>query len=190
MTTNAYRGIGIFLGALVLLLAFTGHVATTVQHHPIAGVAMFAVLYVIAPAVERVVEFVVAMLNLLPNSPGKRKEEGLRTIGAANSTLNGNPTEDDFAATTDVKAAAEENVDEARKDIAFVGLGLSLLLAVLAVNHLNYGMLSSIGTTGVDGDIDRLLTALAAAGGSKGLHELVGRMQKAKEESEASAKTA
>lgn len=54
---------------------------------------------------------------------------------------------------------------------------------------LNYGLLESLGTTGVDGDVDRFVTALAAAGGSKASHELVGRMQKAKEASETAAKT-
>ena len=89
----------------------------------------------------------------------------------------------------ETKSKAEKQIDEARKDVAFLGLGLSILLCVLAVNALNYGFLTSLGTTGVDGDLDRLLTALAAAWGSKGLHEIVGRLQKGKEQSETAAKS-
>jgi hypothetical protein len=54
----------------------------------------------------------------------------------------------------------------------------------MAVNVLNYGLVGQVGADGVDRWVDRLLTALAAAGGTKALHELVGRLQKAKESSE------
>lgn len=36
----------------------------------------------------------------------------------------------------------------------------------------------------VDVRVDLLITTLAAAGGAKGLHELIGRLQKAKEKAE------
>jgi hypothetical protein len=183
----AYRAGGTVCGLLAVVLAFVGPVSN-VQHKVVTGVAVFAVLYVIAHSVERAVEFVVALLNLIGDSPGKVKESALRHLGLGSSTLNGNPTEDDIAGKADDTKAAQKKVDEARKDVAFLGLGLSILLCVLAVNALNYGFLDALGTTGVDGDLDRLLTALAAAGGSAGVHELVGRLQKGKEASEAAAK--
>lgn len=131
-----------------------------------------------------------AFLNLFPGSAGRRKELALQAIGKANSTLIGNTAVEDFADAKTKRADAGANLDAARSDTAFVGLGLSLLLSALAVNALNYGLFSSLGTTGVHEDLDRFVTALAAAGGSKAVHELIGRLQKAKEASEATAKTA
>lgn len=172
----AFRIGGTLSGLVGILVVFVGPVST-VKHGVVTGVAVFAVLYVIAQAVERIVEFVVALLRLIPDSPGQQVVAGLRELGKAR-----------FANTD--SSVPQEKVDNGRSDVAFVGLGLSILLAGLAVNALNYGILNSLGTTGVDRDLDRLLTALAAAGGSKALHELVGRLQKAKEESAVAAKTA
>ena len=62
--------------------------------------------------------------------------------------------------------------------------GLSLALCALAVNGLNYRLMDAIGADGVSAGFDRLLTALAAAGGSKSLHDLISRLQKAKEAAE------
>ena len=148
-------------------------------------------LYVIAQAVERIVEWLLELLKLSEKSPGAKKELAVRALGEVNSTLNGNPSVEDLAgvaAVASAKPELEKEIDEARTDISFVGHGVSILLACFAVNALNYGILGSLGATGVNGDIDRLITALAAAGGSKALHELVGRMQKAKEASESEAK--
>lgn len=52
---------------------------------------------------------------------------------------------------------------------------------------MNYGIMDSLGVTGLNNDLNRLLTALAAAGGSKALHELIGRVQVAKENAQTSS---
>ena len=49
---------------------------------------------------------------------------------------------------------------------------------------LNYGLASHIGLSGVNGSVDRVMTTLAAAGGSKSLHEMLSRFQKSKESAE------
>lgn len=191
--SRTFRRLGVIFAAVGLAVVWIGPVSTKVEHHVVPGIAVFAVLYVIAQGVERIVEIVTSLLGLIKNSPGKEKEEALRAIAAANSTLNGNPSIADFSASAPkaakAKANAKKKVDNARTDLSFLALGLSILLCAIAVNALNYGILASLGTTHVNGDLDRLFTALAAAGGSKGVHELVGRLQKGKEAAEATAKS-
>lgn len=155
----------------------------SVTYVPVEGITVFAVLYVISQGAERLTEWLVELLSLLPSSPGKKKEETLRRL--SNSTVNGNPVALDF----DAVVEAKETVDKARTDISFVAHGFSILVCALAVIWLNYGLMKHIGAQGVGVRIDHLLTALAAAGGAKGLHELIGRMQKAKEKAEVAPAT-
>lgn len=180
---------------------------SSVTYATVEGISVFAVLYVIAQAAERVTEWLIDLLSLIPDSPENRKNEALKEVRQANSTLNRNPTLADFgpqlvagtegalanAMTAAVQATSqaaagkkegEEKVEAARRDIVFLAHGLSFAVCAVAVNALNYGLLRHIGAEGVDGRVDRLFTALAAAGGTKALHELIGRFQKAKESTE------
>lgn len=206
-----YIVLGVLLASFGVVWALWG-ATTNVGYDTVEGISVFAALYVIAQAAERVTEWTVDGLSLIPASPEKRKEDALLQVRAANSTLNGNPTLADFgpqlvdadranigealnAAVAQTQEAAtkkqegEANVNEARRDIKFLAGGLSVTLCALAVNGLNYGLLDHIGAKDIEPGLDRLVTVLAAAGGTKALHELIGRVQKAKESTEAGART-
>jgi len=193
-------------GILVIFLLPTSNAEYTAA----AGIAVFAVLYVIAQAVERLVEWATDFLKLFPKSSGAEKAAATRELRTVNSTINGNPTLADFAAeegdnaapkaealksaaedavkaATEAKEKKEAEVDDKRTDVLFLAHGLSILLAAIAVNWMNYGIMDSLGVTGLNSDLNRLLTALAAAGGSKALHELIGRVQVAKENAQTSS---
>ena len=180
---TGYLVTGLLLGIAGLAWAIFGTTAE-VAYGTIEGVSVFAVVYLIAQSSERVVEFVVNGLNLLPvkNDPESKKQKALAKIRKLDSTNNGNPTMEEV----DEKTTQQANVDAARKELAFVGGGLSILLCAVGVNALNYGLMKHIGAVGVNADVDRLLTTLAAAGGTKTLHELIGRFEKAKESKEES----
>lgn len=204
--STLYIGGGLLLAAYGVTQAFAAS-SSGVTYRAVEGISAFAVLYVIAQGVERATELVVNLLSLLPSSPHKKKNAALREVRAANSTLNGNPTFSDFdldipegdasalrlavRTAADAKQAGEDKkkneavVEERRRDIAFLALGLSIALSAVAVRQLNYGLLVHIGAENVNVNLDRLLTVLAAAGGTKALHELIGRLQKAKESAEA-----
>jgi hypothetical protein len=182
-----YRVGGAVLGVLGILGVLAGWGMSEVTYTPVTGIAVFAMLYVIAQAVERLVEWVTAGLGLIPDSPGAKKNKAVRELRQANSTLSGNPSDDLILATQGTKSEKEVVVDAKRTDIAFLAHGLSILLAACAVNLLNYGILGSLGASGFDPELDRLLTALAAAGGSKALHEFVQRVQSAKEQAQTSS---
>jgi hypothetical protein len=177
--SGLYRVGGALFGVAGILWVFFGH-TTSATYAVVTGTSVFAVLYVLAQAVERMVEWVVEGLSLIPDSPGDTKARAVRKLRQANSTTNGNP---DLSAFDDseTRATVEKTVDDKRADIRFLSHGLSILFCAIAVNWTNYGMMDSLGAHGLSNDLNRLITALAAAGGSKGLHELIGRAQVAKE---------
>lgn len=51
---------------------------SAVTYATVEGISVFAVLYVIAQAAERITEWVVDLLSLIPDSPEARKNEGLK----------------------------------------------------------------------------------------------------------------
>lgn len=184
--SGIYRVLGILTGIVGVAVAL--HASDSkIEYKPIEGISVFAVLYVIAQGVERLVEWTIDLATLLDQSPGKKKDAGLRALTTSNSTLNGNPTLDAFQTAATEAADAKKEVETARTDITFLAHGLSILLAAIAVNWLDYGIFTHLGASGVSESADHLFTALAAAGGSKGVHELVGRLQKSKEASEEAA---
>jgi len=184
--SGIYRVLGILTGIVGVAVALNAS-DSKIEYKPIEGISVFAVLYVIAQGVERLVEWTIDLATLLDQSPGKKKDAGLRALTTANSTLNGNPTLDAFQTAATEAADAKKEVETARTDITFLAHGLSILLAAIAVNWLDYGIFTHLGASGVSESADHLFTALAAAGGSKGVHELVGRLQKSKEASEEAA---
>jgi hypothetical protein len=172
-----------------------------VTYRAIEGISVFAVLYVIAQGSERAVELVTDVLSLIPESPEERKTKAVAAVRKANSTLNGNPLRLDLlskivddsgtrelvekaAKASEQKADKKTEADDARRDITFLAHGLSIAICAVAVNGLNYGVLSRVGADGVSAGLDRLLTMLAAAGGTKALHELISRVQASKESAE------
>lgn len=175
-----YRAFGVLFGVAGIGCALIGPgPSVEVRYAPATGIAAFAVLFVIAQAVERLVEWVTDLLELIPNSTAKKKAVATRELRAAVSTLDATESK-----------TKEAEVDEARTDIRFLAHGLAILLAAIAVSWLDYGILESLGVTGFSPDLDglnRLLTALAAAGGSTALHELISRVQVAKEKAQTSA---
>lgn len=200
---------GVVLGVAGMAWAAAGPTSKVV-YVPVQGISVFAVLYVVAQAAERITEWVIDLLSLRGTSPEVRKQDALLKVRKANSTLNGNPTVADLtvrslgdggadnrikalvqanAATAEGKSVAEKEVATARRDITFLAHGLSIALCALAVTGVNYGLLGYLGAKHVNGGLDRLITALAAAGGTKALHELIGRFQSTKESAEAGKAT-
>lgn len=184
----SYRAGGALLGILGIIAVLAGWGVSDVKYVPVEGIAVFAVLYVIAQAVERLVEWVTDGLSLIPDSPGGTKANAVRKLRQANSTLNANPAQENLIESAQTTKKSEEAVVEAKRtDITFLAHGLSIFLAAVVVNLLNYGILGSLGASGFDAELDRLLTSLAAAGGSKALHEFVERVQAAKENAQTSS---
>jgi hypothetical protein len=57
-------------------------------------------------------------------------------------------------------------------------------LSYSLVSYFEFGIFKTIGVDNMADGVDRVLTALAVMGGAKGLHDLIGKVQKSKEASE------
>lgn len=159
---------------------------------PAVGVSVFAVIYVLAQSIERLVEWTITAIDLFTNSFAEgAKKNAVQKLRVARSTANGNPIENDFGITAANAATAvpgaEKAIESARKDLAIFGQGLSFALAYVALSYFEYGIFRTIGVTGVLPGLDRCFTALAVTGGSKGLHDLISKIQKSKEKDETKA---
>jgi hypothetical protein len=163
-------------GAAALIGVLVGQLAAGcgVDFSPAEGISVFAVLYVLAQGVERVVEVTVTVVDLLATKAGATFAEARKRTAAASvraALQAGGPP-----APTDVVEA-----QEARADLAVLAAGLGFGLAYALVGYLGVGILNIIGVHHLAPEMDRAFTALAITGGSKGLHELIGRLEKSKE---------
>lgn len=154
-----------------------------IKYTPVPDISTFAVLYVLAQGIERVVEVLIAVIDGVATrlSESKFAEARKRT---ALSTLK---AEGSPAVSHDDTEKAAKDLDAARADLTLVSQGLSFALAIVSVSYFHYGAFASIGVAGVDAPVDRVFTALAIMGGAKGLHDLISKVQKSKEKEEKKA---
>ena len=159
------------------------------EPQPVEGVTVFAILYVLAQSIERVSELVFKGLDMALNI-GKEEAKAVVRKAAAISQLRAlsvpaasAPLTTAQAATT---AAATTKADEAKNDTSVVALALSFGLAWVAISYFNFSLLASIGFE-TNRWLDALVTAVAIMGGSAGLHDLLGKIQKSKEKDEKTA---
>jgi hypothetical protein len=179
---DVYSAAGLVLGAAGIAIAAFGPSAD-VTLTPVDGISMFAVLYLIAQAAERVTEFAVLSLSWKLPSSEENKTLALKEVRAAQTEIM-STIASSASVSTDTKEAAKELVALARRALAVFAGGLGILLCAAMVRATDFLILSTVGLTGVDERVDIVITTLAAAGGSKGLHETISRIQKSKEKSE------
>jgi hypothetical protein len=177
-----------YIGTAIALIATGGAGAwiaseiSDTTYTPAVGVSVFALLYVLAQGVERVVEVVVAVVDALTGENSfaeTRKRKALERLQAADAA-----PASDAESGPDAEAAKNE-VERARADLTVFTQGLSFALSIVAVGYAHYGVLANIGVANVDAPVDRFVTALAVMGVSKGLHDLISKVQKSKENDEA-----
>jgi hypothetical protein len=167
----AFVAVGVVAGQVL--------VGADVTYSPAEGISVFAVLYVLAQGIERVVEIVISAITLLGTDFAENRKQ--QALASLNSTLNGNPALDDI---TGAVAQEEKKVEEARLDIGLFAQGLAFALSYALVSYFEFGIFTTIGVDDMAAGVDRVFTALAVMGGAKGLHDLIGKLQKSKEASE------
>lgn len=169
---------------LVLIGVAAGQllVRADVTYKPAAGVSVFAVLYVLAQGVERVVEFIIGAVTALDKDFAEnRKRNALASLAAAGTAAPGS------VAPAAADPETEKKAKEARLDIGVLAQGLAFAFAYSFVSYFEFGIFQTIGVENMADGADRALTAVAVMGGAKGLHDLIGKVQKSKEASEAAA---
>ncbi|MFI6760612.1 hypothetical protein ACIBF5_15905 [Micromonospora sp. NPDC050417] len=152
----------------------SGNAATIIQ--PADTTAVFGTLLVFAAAVERVLE---------PFSrwfPGRRTEAVLEQsiVALANRT---NPTHDDLVAVAEAKA----RVERARSNRTVVSWGIATAVATVASSAGGFYVLHAVAGPewqGLPVWVDAIITGVMVGSGTKPVHDIISRVQNAKEQAQ------
>jgi hypothetical protein len=152
---------------------------------------VFAVLYILAQATERLVEPLMAT-SIAPQADESKKELGkAKTELALGSAAAGATAAADDPPAADV-ANKQAALTELQKQRARVGWALSSGFALVICGLLGLGLIGSVSTvTPDDGNwnsvfsaVDVVVTGLAVGAGTKPLHDLITRIEKSKEKAD------
>jgi hypothetical protein len=194
------------LAAAVAGLA-AGTILSAVNGEPSAielktGVSIFAFLYIAAQGVERFVEMIVLFLEFVfaKRNNGKEFASTTKTRALASARmLRRRMSRPDVLARADSEevatihtdlANAEHVAHQARKAMLILTLGMSFGLSFVLLASVEVGLFGLVLSPRDNGAavplwVDWLLTAAALTGGSKGLHDLLSKVQSSKEADEA-----
>jgi len=173
---NAEARFLIFGFGLIVLGWLLGYWITTVvtpaPFTPVEGISVFAVMYIFAQGLERLMDPILSLYG--------GKKEALKARDEASAEAN-----KAHAASNLVKLAnAEEEVTQERANLAILAWGLASFLAMLGSGFLGMYLLRAVGLSSAPAWLDIPLTGLAIGGGTKPLHDLVKSVEKSKEEKE------
>jgi hypothetical protein len=152
-----------------------------------ADLTLFAGFFLAAAAIERVLELIAPALPLWNFDGSKEaKEITTRARAATIAAVSKSPARPGVSASTN-DAASDEAKDEVvqqaiqqkKADRGYSILGLATWLGVLGSGIAGLYLLSAVGMEAPRW-IDMLITGVALSGGTKGLHELIKTLQKAK----------
>jgi hypothetical protein len=128
-----------------------------------ADLAFFAGFFLAAQAIERILEL------FAPFVP----------FWTIPTTVNIPVVESNVATTVSTDATTDDLINQKKADRGFVMLGLATLLGVAASAGMGLYLPEAIGVS-VPRWLDMIVTGFALAGGTKGLHDLIKTLQKAK----------
>ncbi|HEY5785970.1 MAG TPA: hypothetical protein VIT65_14450 [Microlunatus sp.] len=194
-STNSTRPV--FWYALIALVVVGGCVwlASFVFPHPayppsvtpasaVEGLTIFAVFFVGAQALERLLEPVALVLNL-----GGVEKAVARTAAKAVQNLAAQPGVPDI--TDDLQKAVDAKADDQKKtaERTIVFWGIATGLAALASGTFGFYFLSTVGIPVPEVWMEILGTALIIGSGTKPLHDLISMIEKKKEAAAVAATT-
>jgi len=198
-----------YLTALAVAVAglAVGTIVSAVNGQPSAielktGGSIFAFLYIAAQGVERFVEMIVLFLEYMftRHNNGKEFASTTKTRALASARmLRRHMTRPDVLARADSAeigamhadlADAEHVARQARKAMLILTLGISFGLSFVLLASVEVGLFGLVLSARENGAavplwVDWALTAAALTGGSKGLHDLLSKVQSSKEADEA-----
>jgi hypothetical protein len=154
------------LGAIVGMLFL--HYRNPPAFTAAAGISAFAPLYVLAQAIERILEPANHFLRL-----GGDTESATRTRNAAVAEALATSQPAHVAAAS----AAQHRLDHLRANRVALCWGLASALAMVGCGYFGIGVLHAIGDNGVPRYMDVIVTGLAVGGGTKPLHDFIASLQ-------------
>ena len=187
-----------YLVAALALVAISGVLGVVIRgdskviFHLQDGVTAFAVLFVLAQALERLNLILVPILDWLlgkvaGETASKAKSDALSSIRlsrlAATDPTPGKGKEDDGKSLDeDAKTVTRANVEK-----ALLTTSLAFAVGILGIALLKFSLLGALGYEGVPAWVDVLVTAAAISGGAAGLGDLISKIQKSKTSDETGA---
>jgi hypothetical protein len=126
------------------------------------GVAAFALFYVAAQAIERVIEPIASM------DPVKKRRQNARDQALAAAASGGS---------AEAAAVAQGALDQWRANRAVLLWAIATILGMFASAKLGLYMVSALVEVDPNVHLDILVTGLAIGGGTKPLHDLVTKLQ-------------
>jgi hypothetical protein len=182
---------------ITVVLVVAGTVFGTVLYNggldvtftPPTGVGIFALFYILAQVIERILEPFAPFLGTTKAKDPASENEKITTQLRARASLDmavaaalASPSDNAGAA-----ADAQRNVDQVRANATVVTFGVASLLAMLGAGLLEALLLETVGVEGLGADganvvwIDILVTGLAVGAGTKPLHDLISNIKESKE---------
>lgn len=171
------------------------------------GFAVFAPIYLVAQAVERVLEPIASRYGTTDEKKTEVKEAveaKLRAeqaasvaIASAPAAVIGQPrlappaVADAVEVATDAEQSAQDALEKKRRERAIIWWLVATLLSLAVCGALGLGILEAMSTKPLKeyiGAIDVAITGLAIGAGTKPLHDLITRLEKAKENSDPATK--
>lgn len=181
-------GAGVFLVALIGAVPFLFRTASGPTYTPAAGIAAFALFYIVAQAAERAMEFLMPLLGKLFSSMEKASKAAHRDVMRAAAEDPGQPT------TAQDAAKARATVDQTLANRRIVGFAVTAALGMLLCSYLEADFLTAVGVK-FDSDpwwaqvVQVAVTGLVVGGGSVGVHDLIGNITKSSKAKDDPAQT-
>jgi hypothetical protein len=150
-----------------------------------ADFVVFSVFYIVAQATERLVE---PWMNKVKAEEVKTKKEAAKkaTQRTALAVKAGDTAEAEAAAADESRA--HEDLAETQGERAVIAWAMASVFALVACGLLGLGLIEAVAdVTGSSDDVawfrraDVVLTGLAVGAGTKPLHDLISRLEKAKQ---------
>jgi hypothetical protein len=192
-----------------------------VHQNPVEGITVFAILYVLAIAIERFTEVILPLLDwaIAQNRTEKadtKKSEAIQikknlanfnrltratavsNLAIANLAtslsraqnveveLSGDASEMEKAVSSTEKtaSAADTTLKSARTELLVLTSAFNFSLALLITSYFKFSLVGAIGFSNVADWVEIAITAAAIMGGSKGVHDVLSKVEKSSETSE------
>ena len=181
----------LFVGVGWLAAVEVDHHVHAAPYHPAEGVSVFAIFYIVAQALERLLEPLTAFYGATtPKATATANVRGLTTKSHAVKQRDMKIRDATRAAGTnagdtnaDSAADWQQIVDQVRSNTTTVW-ALGAALAMCVSGWLGLLLLRTVGLGSAPRGLDLLVTGLVLGGGTKPLHDLIGNIQKSKEQKE------
>jgi hypothetical protein len=151
-------------------------------HLDLENFAVFAPIYAAAQAIERLLEPIAARYK-----PSAEQKEAVKAAKEQKLTAT---NEAELQTAAQAEQVASDALRKRRSERALLYFALASSLSLILTGGLGLGLLNAMATDAPEEylrAIDVVLTGLVIAAGTKPLHDLVTRLEKAKENSDSSA---